>query len=95
VNWKSKNGLTALALAAKAREMDVVKLLLERDDVDVYTRDNQGKTNMDLAVQDGHKDIVKLLEHDQRTRRRIIHSTPNLPSPQSEPPWVPPTDNHS
>ncbi|KAK5462441.1 hypothetical protein LTS15_002153 [Exophiala xenobiotica] len=94
VNWKNKVGLTALALAVKAGNLDMVKLLLRRDDVDVHTRDNQGQTLMDLAIQFGNNDLVELLERDQRTKRRTIQSTPNSLSPQSEPPWAPPADNH-
>jgi ankyrin repeat protein len=99
VNWKDGDGLTALALAAMAGRTDVVKLLFERDDVDVHTRDNQGRTLVDLAIQYtywwGSNGLVDLLERDQRTRRRIIQSTPNVSSPQSEPPWVPADDDNS
>ncbi|KAJ9494026.1 hypothetical protein H2202_010454 [Exophiala xenobiotica] len=92
VNWKDGDGLTAASVAVKEGEADMVKLLLRCGDVDMHTRDNHGWTLFDLAIRRGNNDVVELLEWHQWTRRSIIQSTANLPSPQSEPPWVPPTD---
>ncbi|KAM0548199.1 hypothetical protein ACHAPJ_009998 [Fusarium lateritium] len=54
-------GQTLLCCAAEHGQYLIVKLLLERDDVDVNHLDNEHSTPLSLAARKGHIDVVKLL----------------------------------
>ncbi len=41
--------------------MAIVKLLIERDNVDVASEDNRGETPLSQAVRNQHKEMVELL----------------------------------
>ncbi|KAA8901722.1 hypothetical protein FN846DRAFT_956834 [Sphaerosporella brunnea] len=55
----------------------VVKLLLEREDVDVNLQDEEGRTPLSRAKMEGHRGVAKLLserastapDHTTRTTR--------------------------
>jgi ankyrin repeat protein len=62
INSRDGCGCTALSLAAKNGQEAVVKLLLEREDVEVDSRnDSLGWTVLMEAANECHKDIVKRL----------------------------------
>ena len=58
---KDSHGQTPLSMAAEEGHEAVVKLLLERDDVEADSKDVEDWTPLVFAVQRGHKAIVKLL----------------------------------
>jgi ankyrin repeat protein len=43
-------------------QIEIVKLLVERGDVEVDTKDDYSQTPLSIAAAKGHKDVVKLLE---------------------------------
>ncbi|KAK0451233.1 ankyrin repeat-containing domain protein [Desarmillaria tabescens] len=59
VNGKDRYGFTALAGAAKEGQIQAVKVLLEHPDIDTIAKD--GRNAYDLAVENGHHEIVSLL----------------------------------
>lgn len=64
----SLDNKTALMLiSTRTLSPDILKALLERDDVEVNDRDINGKTALIWAVQRGRKDIVSALVNDSRT----------------------------
>ena len=56
----SKDGKTALLLAASAGQKDVVKLLIEKC-AKLEAKDSEGGTALLWAASEGHKDVVELL----------------------------------
>ena len=61
VNPKDSNGRTPLSRAAAEGHTAVVKLLLERDDVEADCQDEYASTPLSWAAGNGHTAIVKLL----------------------------------
>ena len=61
-DWRSDAPLTA---AAAGGLLEVVKRLLEHG-ADVRTRNRDGKTAADLAAEQGHRDVTRLLEEAAR-----------------------------
>lgn len=53
-------GWTALMMAIKKRHSEIVELILSKDP-DVNTRNNQGKTALSLALEQGNQDLVQTL----------------------------------
>ncbi|PWW74682.1 ankyrin [Tuber magnatum] len=71
---RNEDGWTALALAAAAGKEKVIRMLLERDDVNVNARAGEGLTPLTAAIRAGKVDIVKIfLDHP-----RIDVSIPNV-----------------
>ncbi|RPB06422.1 hypothetical protein P167DRAFT_497669, partial [Morchella conica CCBAS932] len=54
-------GLTPLSWAAMNGHGKVVKLLLEREDVDVNSKDKNGKIALELAAERRHTNVMELL----------------------------------
>jgi ankyrin repeat protein len=61
VNVETEDCLTALLLAAWKGYTEIVKMLLEKDDVDVNKANSRGSTPLAYAARWGHSEIVKLL----------------------------------
>ncbi|KAH6908111.1 hypothetical protein BKA70DRAFT_1280713 [Coprinopsis sp. MPI-PUGE-AT-0042] len=62
VNQQTKEGFTALMLAACRGNTLAVRLLLEVPDIDVNLKTDEGVTALDLGRLQGHDDVVELLE---------------------------------
>lgn len=58
--WNSQVGCTPLIAAVSGRHMDVVRLLVKRR-ADVEKRDDLDRTSLNVAVANGHADMVHLL----------------------------------
>lgn len=61
VNWKNLAGNTPLAGAAERGHEAIVRLLVERDDVDADSKDTSNRTPLSKAAAAGHEAIVRLL----------------------------------
>ncbi|RYP68349.1 hypothetical protein DL771_006735 [Monosporascus sp. 5C6A] len=61
VNSKDNSGRTPLWWAAAKGHEAVVKLLIERDDVEADSKDESGQTPLSWAAANGHEAVVKLL----------------------------------
>ncbi|EGO02939.1 hypothetical protein SERLA73DRAFT_176416 [Serpula lacrymans var. lacrymans S7.3] len=61
VNSKNDYGFTPLSSAVNKGHVEIVKLVLARDGVDVNSEDNCGRTPLSSAVYKGHMEIIKLL----------------------------------
>ena len=59
MNLKDRNGCSPLSYAAINGHFQVTKLLLEREDVDVTSKDNKGQ--LPLAYAAGHSEVAQLL----------------------------------
>ena len=57
-----RSGRTPLWCAAEGGHEGIVKLLLDRKEVDSNTRDNHGRIPLQVASQGGYDGIVKLLQ---------------------------------
>jgi len=62
MNTKGRNGSTPLSYAARYGKQTVVRLLLERDDIDMNLQDNDGRTPLSWAVESGYEAVAKLLQ---------------------------------
>ncbi|CCF60220.1 hypothetical protein KAFR_0J01540 [Kazachstania africana CBS 2517] len=58
---KNAFGSTKLHTACNKGKYDIVKQILEDDEIDIHDRDNAGNTPLHEAALGGHLDIVKLL----------------------------------
>ena len=58
---KNNDGWTALMVASHKGNIGIVKLLLDRKDIDVNSKSNDGWTALMIASQEENIDIVKLL----------------------------------
>ncbi len=58
---RGKNGNTPLSLASQYGHGDIVRLLLDADQVAINARDRNGHTPLHSASQYGHGDVVRLL----------------------------------
>lgn len=74
------DGQTPLSLAAFEGYESVVKILLEREDLDLNFRDQDGRTPLMSAVQGNHAEIVKMLVKYEaveiNARDPVTHHTP-------------------
>ncbi|KAH6908110.1 ankyrin repeat-containing domain protein [Coprinopsis sp. MPI-PUGE-AT-0042] len=61
VNQQTKEGVTALMLAAYHGNIPAVRSLLEVQDIDASLKTDQGATALEFSHAQGHKDIVELL----------------------------------
>uniref|UniRef100_A0A8C8RE87 Ribonuclease L n=1 Tax=Pelusios castaneus TaxID=367368 RepID=A0A8C8RE87_9SAUR len=68
VNRRDENGKTALILAVEMRSLDLVKALLEKNEIDINDADRRSKTALMIAVEKNDYEIAKLLcENRART----------------------------
>ena len=68
VNASDCMGSTALIWATRRGQEEIVKVLLEREDIDPNTADTKhGRTPLLLAAQNGHEGVVKMLLERQDT----------------------------
>ncbi|PUU72926.1 ankyrin repeat-containing domain protein, partial [Tuber borchii] len=63
---RDSEGRTLLALAATHGLLEVVELLMDRDDVDINSTDNGNNTPLHMAVEVGDYEVVQLLMDDER-----------------------------
>ncbi|KAA8901721.1 hypothetical protein FN846DRAFT_112191 [Sphaerosporella brunnea] len=61
VNFLNRQKLSPLQVAALNGHIEVVKLLLQREDVDVNSQDKEGRTPLLWAMANGEDGVVKLL----------------------------------
>ena len=61
VNLKDNNGKTALMHAAISGSYQMVSLLLEREDVDVYIQDKNGETAIIHARRGGNRNLIRVI----------------------------------
>ena len=62
---KNKRGRSPLSLAAEAGHEAVIRLLLERDDINVNSEDRSDCTPLSWAIRTGHEAVAELiLERD-------------------------------
>uniref|UniRef100_A0A452HEW3 Uncharacterized protein n=1 Tax=Gopherus agassizii TaxID=38772 RepID=A0A452HEW3_9SAUR len=68
VNRRDEHGKTTLILAVEMQSLDLVKALLEKNEVDINDADREGKTALMIAVEKNYYEIAKLLcERGART----------------------------
>ena len=77
LNIKNKDKKTALHLAIE--RVELVRVLLERNQIDVNARDKHGDTLLHKACFAGKKEIVNLLIHDERTDMNLLNLSCNTP----------------
>ena len=70
-NKKNKSGKTALNAAAKNGDVDMVQALLTANTT-VNTLDNNGNTPLDLAIQENHTAIIKILQINAQSLKKNI-----------------------
>ncbi|CAM2118598.1 unnamed protein product [Caretta caretta] len=61
VNRRDEHGKTTLMLAVEIQSLDLVKALLEKNEVDINDADREGKTALVIAVEKNYYEIAKLL----------------------------------
>jgi ankyrin repeat protein len=61
INLQNNIGWTALMYASKYNKIDIVKLLLKREDIDINIQNKYGWTALMIASRFGKIDIVNLL----------------------------------
>ena len=79
INARDGAGCTPLLWAAKNGHDGVVRLLLERKDVDPNQSNNQGSTPLSWAADNGHEGVVKLLLERADTNPNSADSQDNTP----------------
>ena len=61
VNERDCNGYTPLSWAAWRGDEHTATALLTRGDIDLHHRTNAGETPLDLAVRNGHREVLRML----------------------------------
>ena len=69
VNIMDNDGETALIVASKKGHLDVVRALLDHDDVDVNVQNKDGDEGLDVARNSNNYDVAHLLEEHMRVDR--------------------------
>jgi len=76
---KDEDGRTPLSWAAEEGHEGVVRLLLERDDVDVNSKDERDRTPLSWAAAEGQEGVVRLLlerEDVEADSKDVVGDTP-------------------
>ncbi len=58
---QDEHGCTALMMASENGHIEIVKLLLATENVDVYLQDEKGETAYDYATDTQQEQIIRLL----------------------------------
>ena len=58
---RNLRGETALHIAAKNGQLEIVKYLMDQKTIDKEPKNNKGETPLDLAKENGHGDIVEFM----------------------------------
>ena len=66
------DGKTPLMTAVEYNKIEIVKILLARDDLDISTNDNFGFSALHIACTQGYADCAALLVKDRRMNRHIL-----------------------
>ena len=61
-NFQGRQGMSGLTLASRGGKVDIVKLLLNFDNLDLDIEDDAGKKAIDYATSNGKDEIVGLLQ---------------------------------
>lgn len=77
VNQVDKNGFTALHFASWSGKYNIVQILIPSSNLKIANR--VGKTAERLAIEAGHKDIVKLFRKTHRPTRNTTHDDNRIP----------------
>jgi ankyrin repeat protein len=74
INTKDSVGKTPLMYAVRLNNIEIVRILLARDDLDIAATDsNVGSTALHLACMMGNAECVALLGNDRRMTSNIIN----------------------
>jgi ankyrin repeat protein len=68
---RNANGDNALLLAAAAGEHEISKLLARKCNIDVFTKDREGKNAIDKAVEVGKKELAQMLTMEACVRWKM------------------------
>ena len=77
INDKSYFGNNPLMTAVTHNKLEIVKILLARDDLDLAVTDTYGETALHMACESGYADIVALICQDRRMTGQIINMKTN------------------
>ena len=78
VNVQNKYGWTPLYRASHDNHIEVVKLLLQRKDIDLTIKTKKVKTALDIAKEEGHQEIIELLSVGSRIKRQLKDVSVNV-----------------
>ncbi|MBS4164674.1 Uncharacterized protein PRO82_002005 [Candidatus Protochlamydia amoebophila] len=63
INAEDENGMTILHLATRDLHLEMMELLLSQEKIDLEIQDNRGHTPLDIAIESGYYEGIKLLIH--------------------------------
>ena len=66
INIKSNQGFAPLYVAAHNGHLNIVQFLVDRGAITTFINNTNGKTALDIAREQNHTDIIRLLEHKDR-----------------------------
>mmetsp|Transcript_13221 Transcript_13221/g.19948 ORF Transcript_13221/g.19948 Transcript_13221/m.19948 type:complete len:228 (+) Transcript_13221:146-829(+) len=75
INFKSKNGGTALQEAVKQNQEHIVELLIQKG-ANIFEKDNDGMTAMHYAAFNGNEKIIDLLKEEEDYSKKKSPTTP-------------------
>lgn len=77
VNTANKDGMTPLMCAAHFNNKVVLKQLLAQDHINIFQKNRDHKTALDLAVKQGHLEIVRtIVQHEKYDfKKHDLHKT--------------------
>ena len=77
---RNLRGETALHIAAKNGQLEIVKYLMDQKTIDKEPKNNRGETPSDLAKENGHEDIVEFMENStQIVPTMELNDQPEVP----------------
>ena len=77
INIKNNAGNTALVYAVMQNNIEIVRILLARDDLNIAATNAAGRTALHNACYKGHAECVALLGKDRNMNSRIINTKTN------------------
>ena len=66
------NGVTILHILVQLNDYEKVKYILKKDDINLNTKDNEGKTPLMIAAKNGNTKIAELLLQSKKIRIKAI-----------------------